>query len=54
MIVAGHEAPDFNVETNARVCFLSVDHDMPHHEDVVVSGRLDKLAKVAAAWNYAK
>ena len=54
MIVAGHEAPDFNVETNARVCFLSVDHDIPHHEDAVVRGRLDKLAKVAAAWNYAK
>ena len=27
---------------------------MPHHEDAVVSGRLDKLGKIAAAWNYAK
>jgi hypothetical protein len=53
VVVAGHEAPDFNIETN-KVCFLSVDHDIPHHEDAVVSGRLDKLAKIAAAWDYAK
>ena len=53
MVVAGHEAPDFKI-ADARVCFLSVDHDMPQHEDAVVSGRLDKLAKIAAAWNYAK
>ena len=53
VVVAGHEAPDFNFESN-KVCFLSVDHDIPHHEDAVVSGRLDKLAKIAAAWNYAK
>lgn len=54
VVVAGHEAPDFNIETNARVCFLSVDHDIPHHEDAVVRGRLDKLAKIGAAWNYAR
>ncbi len=54
VVVAGHEVPDFNIETNAKVCFLSVDHDIPDHEDAVVSGRLDKLAKIAAAWNYAR
>jgi hypothetical protein len=54
VVVAGHEPPDFNIESNAKVCFLSVDHDIPHHQDAVVSGRLDKLAKIAAAWNYAK
>ena len=54
VVVAGHEAPDFKIETNAKVCFLSVDHDIPHHEDAVVGGRLDKLAKIAAAWNYAR
>lgn len=53
VVVAGHEAPDFNIETD-KVCFLSVDHDIPHHEDAVVRGRLDKLAKIAVAWNYAK
>src|SRR6266480_1521410 len=52
--VAGHEPPDFNIETKAKACFLSVDHDIPRHQNAVVSGRLDKLAKIAAAWNYAK
>ena len=54
VVVGGHEAPDFNIETNTKVCFLSLDHDIPHHQNAVVSGRLDKLAKIAAAWNYAK
>ena len=54
VVVAGHEAPDFNIETKAKACFLSVDHDIPRHQNAVVSGRLDKLAKIAAAWNYAK
>ena len=54
LVVAGHEPPDFNIETNEKVCFLSVEHGLPHHQDAVVSGRLDKLAKIAAAWNYAK
>jgi hypothetical protein len=54
VVVAGHEAPDFKIETNVKIRFLSVDHDIPHHEDPVVSGRLDKLAKIAVAWNYAK
>ena len=54
VVVAGHEPPDFNVETNAKVCFLPVDHDIPQHQDPIVSGRLDKLAKIGAAWNYAK
>lgn len=54
VVVAGHESPDFNVEANEKVRFLPVDHDIPRHEDAVVSGRLDKLAKIGAAWNYAK
>ncbi len=54
VVVAGHEPPDFNIETKAKACFLSVDHDIPRHQNAVVSGRLDKLAKIAAAWNYAK
>jgi hypothetical protein len=54
VVVAGHEPPDFNIEINAKVCFLSVDHDIPRHQDAVVGGRLDKLAKIGAAWNYAK
>jgi hypothetical protein len=54
VVVAGHEAPDFKVESDSRCCFLSVDHAMPSHEDAVVCGRLDKLAKISAAWGYAK
>ncbi len=54
VVVAGHEPPDFNIETKGKACFLSVDHDIPRHQNAVVSGRLDKLAKIAAAWNYAK
>ena len=54
VVVAGLEAPDFNFESDSTCWFLSVNHAIPLHEDVVVSGRLDKLAKIAAAWNYAK
>ena len=54
VVVAGHEVPDFNFESDSTCWFLSVNHAIPLHEDVVVSGRLDKLAKIAAAWNYAK
>ena len=54
VVVAGHEAPDFNFESDSTCWFLSVNHAIQLHEDVVVSGRLDKLAKIAAAWNYAK
>jgi hypothetical protein len=54
VVVAGHEAPDFNLESDSTCWFLSVKHAIPLHEDVIVSGRLDKLAKIAAAWKYAK
>ena len=54
VVVAGHEAPDFNFESDSTCWFLSVNHAISLHEDVVVSRRLDKLAKIAAAWNYAK
>jgi hypothetical protein len=53
VVVAGHEPPDFNIETDSKVYFLPVDHDIPQHQDAV-GGRLDKLAKIGAAWNYAK
>jgi hypothetical protein len=53
VVVAGHDAPDFNFESDAKFCYLPVDHAIPNHEDPVVSGRLDKLAKIAAAWRHA-
>ena len=43
-----------DVGFDSRFCFLSVHHAIPPHEDFVVSRRLDKLAKIAAAWKYAK
>lgn len=54
VVVAGHEAPDFNFESDSKCWFLSVNHAIPLHENVVVSGRLDKLSKIAAAWKHAK
>lgn len=54
VVVAGHEPPDFDVGFDSRSCFLSVNHAIPPHEDFVVSRRLDKLAKIAAAWKHAK
>ena len=54
VVVAGHEPPDFDVEFDSRFCFLSVHHAIPPHEDFVVSRRLDKLAKIAAAWKHTK
>ena len=53
VVVAGHETPDFNFESDST-SWLSVNHAIPLHEDVTVSGRLDKLAKIAAAWKDAK
>jgi hypothetical protein len=54
VVVAGHEPPGFNVQTDARFHFVAVDHCIPQHDDSVVAGRLDKLAKIAAAWSCAK
>jgi len=54
VVVAGNEAPDFNFESGSTCYFLSVDHTIPSCEDMVVTGRLDKLAKISAAWDYAK
>ena len=54
VVVAGHEPPDFDVDSDSRCCFLRLEHAIPSHFDVIVRGRLDKLTKVAAAWEYAK
>jgi len=53
-VVAGHEAPDFDVRFDSRFCLLSVNHPITLHGDSAASRRLDKLAKIAAAWDYAK
>jgi hypothetical protein len=54
VVVAGHEAPDFDVAFDSRFFFLPLNHPIPSHENHNVVGRLDKLTKIAAAWNHAK
>ena len=54
VVVAGHDAPDFDVETDDRFRFLSLTHALPEHPRRGVAVRLDKLAKISAAWEYAK
>jgi hypothetical protein len=54
VVVAGHEAPDFNIAFDSRFYFLAVNHPIPTNENQNVAGRLDKLAKISAAWNHAK
>jgi hypothetical protein len=54
VVVAGHEAPDFDIEFDSRFRFLSLNHPLPCHEDHTAALVQDKLAKIAAAWDYAK
>src|SRR5260370_35184119 len=54
VVVAGHEAPDFDVGFDSRFYFLPLDHPLPSYDNWPVASRLDKLHKIAAAWNYAK
>ena len=50
----GHEPPDFDVQFDSRFHFLSLNHATPNRESYPVSLKLDKLAKIAAAWDYVK
>ena len=54
VVVAGHEPPDFDVCLDSRFHFLSLNHPVLSHENYHVSLVWDKLAKIAAAWDYAK
>jgi hypothetical protein len=54
VVVAGHEAPDFDVRFDSRFYFLPVNHPIPAPENYPVSLKLDKLTKIGAAWHYAK
>ena len=53
-VVAGHEAPDFDVSFDSRFHFLSLTHPIPSDRNYTPALVLDKLTKIAAAWNYAK
>ena len=54
VVVAGHEAPDFDVGFDSGFYFLPLNHPFPSHDNYGVAVKLDKLTKIAAAWNYAK
>src|SRR5438874_1861167 len=54
VVVAGHEAPDFGVGFDSRFYFLPLNHPFPDHVNLHTALRLDKLTKIAAAWEYAK
>jgi hypothetical protein len=52
--VAGHEPPDFDIRFDSRYYFLSVNDPIPSGKICHTSLVLDKLAKISAAWSYAK
>jgi hypothetical protein len=55
VVVAGHEAPDFELPADARFKFLQLDHPLPSRENGhYLAAVKDKLINLAAAWNYAK
>ena len=54
VVVAGHESPDFDVRFDSRFNFLSLTHPVPSDRNYTPALVLDKLTKIAAAWNYAK
>jgi hypothetical protein len=54
VVVAGHEPPEFDVSFDSRFHFLSLNHPIPSDHNYTPALILDKLAKIAAAWKYAK
>ena len=55
VVVAGHEAPDFELPADARFEFLHLDHPLPSQENgCYLAAVKDKLIKLEAAWNCAK
>ena len=55
VVVAGHEAPDFELPQAPNFKFLSLEHPLPSEEcGRYLAGVKDKMIKLAAAWEYAK
>ncbi len=54
VVVAGHEPAEFDVSFDSRFHFLSLNHPAPSDRSYPHALTLDKLTKLAAAWNYAK
>jgi hypothetical protein len=54
VVMAGHEAPDFELPQDPRFKFLSLDHPIASQDDYWGAAVRDKMIKLSAAWNYAK
>lgn len=53
VVVAGHEAPDFQLPSDARFKFLRLNHPLPSQENgYYLAAVKDKLINLAAAWKY--
>ena len=54
VVVAGHEPPEFDVRSDSRFHFLSLNHPTPSDRNHAPALTLDKMIKIGAAWKYAK
>ena len=54
VVVAGSEEPELETGFDSRIHFLSLNDPFPSRANYCAALRLDKLAKVDAAWKYAK
>lgn len=54
VVVAGNEKPELEMGFDSRIHFISFKHPFPSHPNHRAAFRLDKLAKIDAAWKYAK
>jgi hypothetical protein len=53
-VVAGNEEPELEMGFDSKIRFRLVKHSFPSHSNHRAAFRLDKLAKIDAAWTYAK
>jgi hypothetical protein len=54
VVVAGNEEPELEMGFDSRIRFVSFNDPFPSHASHRAALRLDKLAKIDAAWRYAK
>ena len=54
VVVAGNDEPELEMGFDSRIHFVSLNDPFPSHASHRAALRLDKLAKIDAAWRYAK
>jgi hypothetical protein len=54
VVVGGNEEPELEMGFDSQIHFLLVNYSFPSHPSHRAALRLDKLAKINAAWRYAK